>query len=195
MSHDRKETRIDEFTRKLIRRKARQLIGRVGFTKSDQADIEQELTLKLLKALSGFDPDQGHKNVFVTAVIERFVANLLRDKQAEKRDHRRVCSLNVVIADDEDEGPVELGDTVSRREQDARLGQAPRDEHDLAQLVLDMVEVIATLPSELRELAERLKTDSVSQVARDLGVPRTTLNGRVRELRRRFERAGLKDYL
>ena len=65
----------------------------------------------------------------------------------------------------------------------------------MAQLVLDTAEVIAGLTPELRELAERLKADSVSQVARDLGVPRTTLNGRIQELRRRFERARLRDYL
>ncbi len=32
-------------------------------------------------------------------------------------------------------------------------------------------------------------------IARDMGVPRTTLNESVRRLRRRFESAGLKDYV
>jgi len=194
-SSDASEPIVDQFTARLVRRKARQLIGRAGFTKSDREDIEQEFWLKLVKHLSSFDPRQGHRHAFVTTVVERCAATLLRNKTAEKRDHRRVRSLNVVIADDEHEGPVELGDTVSRRELDARLGHAPRDEHDLAQLALDIASVIASLSPEMRELAERLKTDSVSQIARDLGVPRTTLNDRVRELRRRFEDAGLRDYL
>jgi RNA polymerase sigma-70 factor (ECF subfamily) len=186
---------IDQFTARLIRRKARQLVGRAGFSRSDREDIEQELRLKLVKHFSSYDSGQGHRHAFVTAVVERHAANLLRDKQAEKRDHRRVRSLNVVIADDEDEGPVELGDTISRRELDARLGRSTGDQHHLAELVLDTAEVIAGLTPELRKLAERLKTDSVSRVARDLRVPRTTLNGRIRELRQRFERAGLRDYL
>lgn len=194
-SSEGSEPVIDQFTARLIRRKARQLVGRAGFTRSDREDIEQELRLKLLKHFSSYDPQQGHRHAFVTAVVERHAANLLRDRQAEKRDHRRVCSLNVVIADEEDEGPVELGDTIGRRELDARLGRSLRDQQELAELVLDMADVIAGLTPELRDLAERLKADSASQVARDLGVPRTTLNGTIQKLRQRFEGAGLRDYL
>ena len=94
---------IDQFTARLIRRKAHQLVGRAGFTRSDREDIEQELRLKILKHFSSYDPQQGHRHAFVTAVVERHAANLLRNKQAEKRDHRRVRSLNVAIADEEDE--------------------------------------------------------------------------------------------
>jgi hypothetical protein len=61
--------------------------------------------------------------------------------------------------------------------------------------VCDITEVVTKLPDELRDLAERLKTRSVSEIARDMGVPRTTLNESVRRLCRRFESAGLKDYL
>jgi len=195
MSNDQDHGKIGKAEKGFIRKKARQLVGKSGFTRWDIDDICQELTLRLFRAMLSFDPNQGHWAVFVTTVVERSAASLLRDKRAEKRDHRRVRSLNVVIADDEHEGPVELGDTVGRRELDARLGQASRDEHDLAQLALDIAGAIAGLSPEMRELAERLKTDSVSQIARDLGVPRTTLNDRVRELRRQFEDAGLRDYL
>ena len=55
--------------------------------------------------------------------------------------------------------------------------------------------MIAGLPAGLRELAESLKTESISEIARRTGVPRTTLNGRVRQLRERLAQAGLKNYL
>jgi transposase-like protein len=40
-----------------------------------------------------------------------------------------------------------------------------------------------------------LKSHSIAEIARDLGVPRTTLNDTVRRLRQRFEQAGLRAYL
>jgi transposase-like protein len=61
--------------------------------------------------------------------------------------------------------------------------------------VTDLAEVIDSMPGELRDLAKRMKTQSISAIAREIGVPRTTLNDAVRRLRQRFEQAGLRDYL
>jgi RNA polymerase sigma-70 factor, ECF subfamily len=178
MIYDDFNEKINRFAHGIIRRKIKQLIGRAGFTKEDRKDLEQELILRLLKSLSSFNPDQAHRNVFTTTVIERYVANILRDKQAEKRDHRRIGSLNVPIdMGDDDVG--ELADLISQIEYDARRGRQPRSDEDLAQLVQDMAEVLAHLPDDLRELAERLKTQKVAEIARENGIPRTTLNGSV----------------
>ena len=161
----------------------------------DREDIEQELHLKLLKHLASYDPQKGRRQAFVTVIVKRQAANLLRAKWALKRDHRGVRSLSMELAKNDEEGPVELADTISQRHLGARLGRATREEHELADLAMDVRDVIAGLPPELGELAQRLKTDSLSQIARDLGVPRTTLADRVRKLRRCFEQAGLRDYL
>ena len=194
MLHDDFNEEFDRFTRGIIRRKVKQLIGRAGFKTQDGEEIEQDLIWRVLQSLPSFDPGQAHRNVFVTTVVERYVANVLRNKRAGKRDCRRVCSLNVVIAEDSEE-TVELGDTIGQRELDAQRCRYPRSDEELAQLAQDMADVIATLPDELRDLAERLKTQNVSEIARDMGIPRTTLHESVRRLRRRFENAGLKDYL
>ncbi|MCX7701184.1 MAG: sigma-70 family RNA polymerase sigma factor [Gemmataceae bacterium] len=185
---------LDAFARRLIRRKARQLIGRAGFTQSDHADLEQELSLKLLKQLTAFDPAAAPWHAFVTTLIERHAASLLRHKQAEKRDHRRIASLHLPI-ETPDHGPVELAETVSRRGQDARLGRESRSDEERAQLAADVADVLLNLPEDLQDLAERLKHASVSQVARDLGLPRTTLLRRLEPLRRTFEDKGLRDDL
>jgi RNA polymerase sigma-70 factor (ECF subfamily) len=99
------------------------------------------------------------------------------------------------IIDYDDNGPIELGETISQREYNARRRRFPRSPAELAQLAGDVADVLAKAPEELRDLAERLKTQSVSEIARDTGVPRTTLYEAVRHLRRRFESAGLKEYL
>jgi len=194
MGYDDSNEKIDRFARGIIRRKIKQLIGRAGFTQQDHADLEQDLLLRVLQSLPSYDPAQAHRNVFVTTVVERYVANILRNKQAEKRDHQRISSLHIHVRTDDDE-QVEMIHTIGQREQDARRGRHPRSNEDLAQLGRDLAEVIAALPDQLRNLAERLKTMNVSEAARDMGIPRTTIDAWVRKLRQRFEKAGLRDYI
>jgi RNA polymerase sigma-70 factor (ECF subfamily) len=184
----------DRFIRGIIRRKVKQLIGRAGFTMQDREDLEQELFARVLQSLPRFNPDQAHRNKFVTTVVERYVANILRNKQAEKRDHRRITSLNVMI-EITDDGLTELVQTIGDRELDYRLGRQRRSEDELVQLALDLASVMATLPDDWRTFLERRKSQTMADIARELGVPRTTLNDWMRRIRKRFEKAGMQDYL
>jgi RNA polymerase sigma-70 factor (ECF subfamily) len=147
-----------------------------------------------VQSLPKFDPDQAHRNKFVTTVVERYVANILRNKRAAKRDDQGVTSLNVMIEITE-EGPTELAQTIGEREMDSRLGRDRRSEEELTQLALDLADVIATLPESWQTLLELRKTQTMQEVADEMGVPRTTLNGWMRRIRQRFEKTGMQDYL
>ncbi len=89
----------------------------------------------------------------------------------------------------------DAAETIGYREYNARRGCDPRSELELAQLVRDVADVMATLTDEQRVFAEDLASRSKADIARDMGIPRTTLSSRVRPALRRFEDAGLKDYL
>jgi RNA polymerase sigma-70 factor (ECF subfamily) len=179
MSHDDKIV-FDKFTQGIIRRKIKQLVGRAGLTRQDREDLEQELILRLLQSLHLFDPDKAHRNVFVTTVIERAVAMILRERLAKKRNGGAVQSL--------DHAREKTGDSTEPVD--------PRRSHEeQVDLALDLAESLAKLPDDLRDLAERLKTQSLSQAARDLGVQPSTLQRRVQRLRRCSEDAGLRIYL
>lgn len=185
----------DAFARGIIRRKVKQLIGgRHGFARQDQEDLEQELLVRLLQSLPRFNPDVAHRNKFVTTVVERYVANILRNKKAEKRDHQRITSLNVMI-EITDEGPTELAQTIGDRELDARLGRERRSGQELHELALDLADVMATLPDAWRTLLELRKSRTMPEIAEEMGVPRTTLNDWMRRIRQRFEKSGMRDYL
>jgi RNA polymerase sigma factor (sigma-70 family) len=171
---------LDRFAQGIIWRKVRLLVGRAGFTQQDHQDLEQELVLRLLQSLDVFDPEQAHLNVFITTVIERAVAMLLRERRAKKRDGGVVRSL--------DQGPTKDGKSPEP------VDPLPSGE-EAFDLASDLAEVLARLPEELRALAERLKSQSLSQAARDLGVPRSTLQRQAQRLRRCFEDAGLRIYL
>ena len=124
MLHDDCHERIDRFTWGIVRRKVKQLIGRAGFTQQDHEDLEHEMILRLLQALPSFNAGKAHRNVFVTTVLERCVASILRDKRAEKRNHRDIGSLHEMIDIGEDR-EVEMAQTISQRELDARRGRQP----------------------------------------------------------------------
>ena len=53
-------------------------------------------------------------------------------------------------------------------------------------MVIDTEAILAKLPRKTRELCERLKKDSVSEVARQVGLARTTLRDQVERLRKHF---------
>jgi hypothetical protein len=70
-----------------------------------------------------------------------------------------------------------------------------RDTHEASCLALGLETVTKDLSVDLRDLCERLKFQSVGEIARETGVPRTTLNYAISQLRERFQKAGLNGYL
>jgi DNA-directed RNA polymerase specialized sigma24 family protein len=169
------------FARSIIRRKARFLVRCDGFTARDLPDVEQELRLRLLQSLPQYDPAQGHINVFITTVVERSVAMLVRERWAKKRNSTGIESL--------DAGPAGNDTTTDVPD---RPGAGGPERFDLA---LDLDGVLTALPAELRDLALRLREQTVSQAARAMNVPRTTLLRQVERLRQCCEDAGLRIYL
>ena len=66
----------DPYVVNLIRSKARQLIGRYGFTQSDYEDIEQDLWADLYHRASDYDPSLASPRTFVNRIIEHRTAAL-----------------------------------------------------------------------------------------------------------------------
>jgi len=186
---------IDDYALRHIRHRARQLARTEGFTAQDIEDIQQDLIMDLLERLSKFDATKATCNMFVTSIIDRKVAAFIRDRNCKKRNPRREeCSLNECI-DDGEGGSIERIQTIAADETDRWLGRQARSDQETAELALDVEEVLKRLPDNLRRLCEFLKTGSIADAARAMGVPRTTLHDHVKQLREVFEAAGMRDYL
>ena len=196
MVSNKKQCELTDYALELVHHKAWQLVGKAGYTQDDVDDIKQDLIVDLLERLPQFDPAKATHNTFVARLVERKISNLLRDRQAEMRDHRReVCSLNEEIDTGEDE-PVQRLTTISQDDQDIRTGKYARPAEERAHLQLDMDSVLDGLTPELRQVAEMLQTKSVSQVARELGIPRRTFREKhLVQLREVFAAKGMDDYL
>ncbi len=191
-----KQYGLNEYARNTIRHKARQLIGKYGFTRDDYEDLTQEMAVDLLTRLSKFDPAKAGPNTFVARIIDRKISSLIRHRKQRMRDFRRqVCSLDDPI-EGEDCSNGSLGETISQDEHDLRTGRHARPELDRIDLRLDVCLAISSLPPDLRVLAERLVTQSITETAHELGVPRSTLYEKgIARLRKAFEDKGLNTYL
>ena len=191
-----KQRILDGYARDVIRHKARQLIGKYGFTRDDYDDLQQEMMLDLLRRLGKYDPSKAGLSTFVARIVDRKVSTLIRHQRQEKRDYRRqVCSLDAQV-EDQDGQARGLDEVLSQDAYDEEVARHDRPEGERLDLRLDLSLALDELPDDLRQLALRLQTRTVTEIARELGVPRSTLYEKgIARLRKIFEDKGLREYL
>ncbi len=195
MGYENRYQGIDDYAVRIIKYKARQLVGRVGFTESDRQDLEQEMVFDLLRRLPKFKPERAQRNTFIARVVEHKVATIIEAQKAGMRDYRLCpCSLNDRF-ENEEGGSVERIDTINQDDYLQRTGNLSRPISDLRGLSIDIRNAVEKLPPELRDLCKRLQVESVTEISRDTGIPRGTIYESIKKLRTLFEDAGLKDYL
>ncbi len=184
---------ITAYAKSLIKLKAQQLVRRPGFSRTDQEDLEQQLTLYLLQKAHHFDPTRASVNTFSDRVIRSAVAMILRDRRRLKRAAGFAAQSLDLKIEGADGATVTLGQTLSQTDAGRRTGTASRDsalDHDT---VTDVGDVLKRVPPRLRDIAQRLKHKPPGAVARDLGISRRQIRKAMDELRQRFEDAGLGD--
>ncbi|TWU61944.1 sigma-70 family RNA polymerase sigma factor [Crateriforma conspicua] len=183
----------DTFTRRLVQRKANQLIGKYGYTEIDRDDLQQDMYLRVLQSLRSYDPDEGHQNKFITAVVERYVANIVRDRCAEKRCDADTVLLSTPLSQADGES-IRVTHTLSGSSNDRHTGRSRRTDTEISQLRLDIQAVIDELPADWQQIVELRKSFSITEIAEQIGVARTTISARFQKIRERFAEAGLADY-
>jgi len=183
------------FAGRYIRRKAHQLVGKAGYTRSDRPDIEQELSLALYERLLRFDPTIAPWPAFVVTVVTRFAASLLAARRTKKRLPGYLAASLNSHAIGQDGRRADLARHVEPRNVSAVTGHYSQDAFVLALLRCDLAVVTKRLPLKLKHLCFRLQHESVTEVSRRMGCSRTALYRRIAQLRRVFLDAGLRDFL
>lgn len=173
---------IFEYAGRLVRRKARQLVGKAGITKGDADDIAQDLHVDLLERMHGYDPRKADARRFVKKLVRHRISKLLRERLAQKRGNGQAhVSLNETLT-------APTGAQVER----AETIPDPRDPDGTgAELRAEVAEVLSRLPPELRDFCELLKAMTITEVAAHLKSDRANLYRRIRRLRPIFADAGL----
>jgi DNA-directed RNA polymerase specialized sigma24 family protein len=89
-----------------------------------------------------------------------------------------------------------MSQVLHDKDQDRRLGRERRlSDEELNDLRLDLAAFMKTLPERFQDLLRRRQTQTISEISRDLGVPRTTVNDWMRKIQSLFEDAGFDRYL
>lgn len=183
---------VDDYAVRIIKHKARQLVGRYGLTFFDREDLEQELMIDLLQRMRHFNPAKAKKTTFIARIVERHIATILEARHAQCRDWR-LCRVSLNTPHENDRGDTrELIDRVDS-EGTLRPCQPDTREIEINNLRMDVARVLDTLPEDLRDLCERLRESNMAEIARETGVPRTTLYDKLTRIREAFREAGLDD--
>lgn len=178
------------FAGRLILRKAEQLATYPSFSQSDIDDIQQELQMQLFISMSKFDAEKGDWRAFVKATVERNVASIIERQGAAKRGNGDTpVSLSTVVQGED--GLVELESLVGRWNLEARTGGHSPSHTDVIDAAMDIEHALSMLPPDLRELCEQLKTMTITELARKLDMPRSTLRAKLVAVRDVMTEAGL----
>ncbi len=181
-----------EYARTLIRVKARQLVRRPGFNRSETGDIENDLLLHLINQAKQFDPGRGSINTFIARVVDSAVAMLVRERRREKRTPETgivVQSLEVMI-DQADGPPAPLGATLSQADAERRTGGESMSGIDLFELADDVAHLIDALPPELQAVCRARMNRNRSETESDLGLSRRNYDAAIELIREHFARGG-----
>jgi RNA polymerase sigma factor (sigma-70 family) len=142
-------------------------------TQTDPDDFQQELFLQLLQSDHRYDPERGTRAAFVATLTHRHRVDLQRRAMSGRgRFYRQLFT-----------GRKPPDEQFDNRESPERL-----------ELRRDVTEWLTTLSDELRTVAEALKSSTLSDLARERGTPRSTLQRQVRQLRTAFDRYQSRDF-
>ena len=186
---------IDTYALACVRHNARTLVTQHPcFTVDDYEDIEQELVLYFITESPKFDPNKSSWRLHIGMILKKRAIWLGIQAEAQKRGGRyRPLSLFGDVSSDGD-GEIELLDTLSSEN---GLWGDPfiRWNAMNTDLRSDLQRVIAGLPPKLQQICEWLKEMNPSDIARETGIPRTTISSAVGVLRKHLKTAGLEIYL
>ncbi len=189
------DTDVNPRIRRILGRKAREMVGRAGITMDDVDDIVQDLLLHLLIHPIDIDPDRGTSAGLVCRVVDRKRSNMVASRRAIKRNQGEPPnSLSDAINPRDSESPTR--EEVYDMDTYLRLtGKSNRAQEDRTGLEIDIRKLLRVLPPGLGRIALLLMYYPKSEVAQMLGIPWSTFCGRCRELRKEMEKLNLNEYL
>lgn len=174
---------LPEYASRLIRFKARQLIGRYGFVRSDRADLEQEFVVHLLERWPKYDPNRSNPDTFVSRLIDRKIASMIRYQRAGKRDYRHLQRSPKSGA------ATGQPDDVAFDRRFADSGSCTLIEH--VDVALDVATLKDTLDPIERLVCEQPSVASIAEISVSLQLPQTAVRAHIVQIRRRFLLAGI----
>ncbi len=176
----------------LAQGKAKGLIGKYGFTKNDQEDLEQELLIQIhLKrnVRSTWTEVGASERTVMSRILDNWIRDLIDGILADKRRvHIEAESLNKEVYGSHEHEILRYEDLL--REEEA-LGRPayPSDAFEAQQAVDSAMKSESVFQKQVLSLL--LQGYSVQGVAKELGVQRTTVRRAIARIRKSLIERGL----
>jgi RNA polymerase sigma factor (sigma-70 family) len=166
----------NNYINRLIRRKARAIARRRGFTESDVDDLMQKLWLHLLEREHLYDPSRSSFATFADRVIRNKIRDILRARYASRRDpQREAFSLDERIRDAEGIS-TPIHETISKKDPGVT---------EFVEYNVDMLWIKAKLSPDAASVMEaRLSGLTYTEIAVDLGLSRRKVDKLVKAIKR-----------
>lgn len=184
----------DSFTRKVVRRRVTQLLRMAEFASDDEDDLTQEFFIRLTEAIKQHREDVGHRNPYIVSVVDNHVATLLEHRRAGIRYTEDSVSIDQRVKNSE-LGSVAIGDMLAERDATRRLQMRELSDHTYTNLKSDLAVVVDRLSEAEQRMVHLLRDHTVSEAAKVMGVPRSTLVSWLKKIAAIFREAGLREYL
>ena len=194
MPSDFSQFEITPGLKRLIRSKARQVVGKAGLTHSDRSDIEQELWLDLLERWPKFRPQRARSSTFVARVVDHKVALILRTRMTAKRAPAHNGHSLDICCQDADGQTVPRAALLKEQVHNRRTGCCHRSAEENLSLRSDVACVLSKLTADQQQLCQQLTIQSIAKIARDKNLSRAAVYRAVEEVRNHFVETGMQKY-
>lgn len=160
----------------------------------DCKDLAQELRIDLHRRLDRYDPAKAGRRTFIAMVVKNGFLTHIKQRKATRRGLRAPHVSWDQPLDRWGEGGPTLSDLISI-DDSVQLTRGPAStQEQIRDLALDCERAIAQLEPLEQAACHLLSEISKAEAARELGIPRTTLQDVVRRVAVKLEVAGLMDY-
>ena len=187
---------LPAYIRTLIKVTAAKMKGKYRLRTSDLDDIEQVISLEVVRRRGKFDATKAQENTFLAHLVKHAAADIIQKRKASLRDYRREeCSLDEWVLDDMGEW-TRRGDTITEENVRRHLGISGRSEETVRYLTLDVRAALNTLSKPLQLICQHIMLGhSARETAKACGVHHSTVYKRMQRIRQVFIDAGLEQYL
>lgn len=195
MASRQQDSSDEQQLRELIKTKAQSYSKVRALRELSVEDLEQQMWEWWYVLGIQFDHVRGDIVTFADVLFNNQFKNLIVAQRAAKRDHR-LCTRSLdEPVDVSDETDATLHDVYDADEYFEKTGGSIAGSASRRELSLDLHTVLNGLPANLRELAIRRSTQTITQAAAEMGISRETAHVWQRRVREEFRKAGLQDYL
>lgn len=170
---------IPEEVRKHIEATARAMIGHGNLTQDDFQDICQEISMAVLKAISGYNPDVCSYYTYAQAVIKNTRNRIFRYRMRHELDVP-MLSLDEKIKSDED-GDITIFDVY--------CNQLSESENRREEVLAEVREIVAHLPEKQRQICILIMDGySLQEILNKLNITKTTYYWHFYRIQKKFKK-------